>query len=42
MAANKNLEFLLEAPGDVPAVLCDPDRTKQVILHLVSNGEVPL
>ena len=38
MAANKNLEFLLEAPGDVPAVLCDPDRTKQVILHLVSNA----
>ncbi len=38
MAANQNLEFLLEAPGDVPVVLCDPDRTKQVILHLVSNA----
>jgi len=38
MAANKNLEFILEAPAVVPAVVCDSDRTKQAILHLVNNA----
>jgi signal transduction histidine kinase len=38
MAANKNLAFQLELAEHLPPVLCDPDRTKQVILHLVSNA----
>ena len=38
MAANKDLEFRLEAPGNLPTVYCDPDRTKQVILQLVNNA----
>jgi signal transduction histidine kinase len=38
MAANKNLGFELELAEHLPPVLCDPDRTKQVILHLVSNA----
>ena len=38
MAANKNLEFRLEVPPGLPPVYCDPDRTKQVILHLVNNA----
>jgi len=38
MAANKNLQFQLELAEHLPPVLCDPNRTKQVILHLVSNA----
>jgi signal transduction histidine kinase len=38
MTANKNLQFQLELTEHLPPVLCDPDRTKQVVLHLVSNA----
>jgi signal transduction histidine kinase len=38
MVAGKDLTFHLELAEHLPPVLCDPDRTKQVILHLVSNA----
>jgi two-component system, sensor histidine kinase len=38
LAAKQGLDLCIEVPADLPEVLCDPVRVKQVFYNLLSNG----
>jgi PAS domain S-box-containing protein len=38
LRAPRGIELVVDAPGDVPAVACDSDRLRQVLVNLVDNA----
>jgi len=37
-AKEKNLELIFNPPTDIPQILADPDRTKQILVNLIGNA----
>jgi signal transduction histidine kinase len=38
MARQKAIEFVVDAPADLPEMLTDPDKVRQILMNLAANG----